>query len=231
MDIVYVVKPCRRNEELMYSLRSLVNIPHDKVFIVGGCPKNINQEKVIHIPTEQSGTKWRNSTNNLLTACSDERLSEDFILFNDDFYVLKPIKDLKELELDRGPLWKVYDYYHSKYGPTDYAEGIKQTGELLERLGVTNPLSYELHIPFVMAKSKVLKAFTLPGVMDIPVVHKRTLYGNLYKTDTKTVRDVKVYNFFDSAKTGAFLSSIDTFLPNVLNWLAAKFPQKSEYEL
>ena len=43
MDIVYLVKNSRTNDELTYSLRTLVNVPHDKVFLVGGCPDNIKK--------------------------------------------------------------------------------------------------------------------------------------------------------------------------------------------
>lgn len=57
MDIVYLVKECRINEELTYSLRSLVNLPHDKVFLVGGCPTNIDKTKITHIPTLQGNNK------------------------------------------------------------------------------------------------------------------------------------------------------------------------------
>ena len=76
MDIVYLVKDCTENEELTYSLRSLVNIPHDRVFIVGGCPRNIDTSKVIHFPILQTDTKYKNTTNNLKLICNQDNLSE-----------------------------------------------------------------------------------------------------------------------------------------------------------
>ena len=110
MDILYTLKQCDQCDELIYSLRSLCNLPHDRVFLVGGCPKNIDKSKVVYIPTEQKGTKWRNSTNNVKTACKDPRLSDDFILMNDDFFVLKPINDpAKELNLQQGTIQIVRD--------------------------------------------------------------------------------------------------------------------------
>ena len=35
MDLVYLVRPGEQNEELRWSLRSLVNLPHERVFEVG----------------------------------------------------------------------------------------------------------------------------------------------------------------------------------------------------
>ena len=46
LDVVYCVKELITNEELRYSLRSLRNLPHRKVWIFGGCPKWVNTEEV-----------------------------------------------------------------------------------------------------------------------------------------------------------------------------------------
>lgn len=230
MDIVYIVKPGRVNDELTFSLRSLKNIPHGKVFIVGGCPANINKKTVYHIPTEQTATKWQNSTQNLLTACKDSRISKDFILFNDDFFILRPIQE-QDLLLDRGPLIDVYNEYVEKYTDNEYIRGMRQTAEFLKNLGIDNPLSFELHIPMILDKNKVLKMFDLPGVKDIKVLHKRTLYGNLYLSGTQMVQDVKCYNHFNAHKPHTFLSSIDTFFEPLRYWLIGQFPNKCPYEI
>ena len=79
MDIVYLLKDSDVNEELTFSLRSLKNIPHDKVFLVGGFPANIDSEKVYHIPTYQGLNKYNNTTNSLKTAANTKEISEDFI--------------------------------------------------------------------------------------------------------------------------------------------------------
>ncbi len=230
MDIVYIVKPGRVNDELTFSLRSLKNIPHGKVFIVGGCPANINKKNVCHIPTEQTATKWQNSTRNLLVACKDRQISKDFILFNDDFFILRPIQE-QDLLLDRGPLIEVYNEYVGKYTDNEYIRGMRQTAELLKNLGIDNPISFELHIPMILNKNKVLKMFDLPGVKDIKVLHKRTLYGNLYLSGTQTVQDVKCYNHFNAHKPRTFLSSIDTFFEPLRYWLIGQFPNKCPYEI
>lgn len=231
MDIVYTLSKKYTGEELRYSLRSLVKIPHDKVFIVGGCPEWV--KNVIHIPTEQTGTKYKNTTNNLIKACNDSRISKDFILMNDDFFFLENIIP-KELNLHNGPVDKSLERYHRlipKGSP--YVNGMEQTKAFIESLGIKNPLSYELHVPFVINKKRFLKMFKLPGVMDIPCLHKRTLYGNLYLSGGKEIPDVKIFgrkrlNLVIKEK---FVSCDDFGFWRMVNFLISKFPEKSDYEI
>jgi hypothetical protein len=233
MDIVYTLRNHYDGDELKYSLRSLVNIQHEKVFFVGGCPRWA--KNIIHIPTEQAGTKYQNTTNNIITACKDERISANFILMNDDFFILEQIKNpIKELNLYMGTVQSYIDKLKKKH-PTGsaYIKGMEQTKEFLQELGVLDPLSYELHIPFILNKKKFLQLFDLPGVKDIPCFHKRTVYGNLYLKGGNDTKDVKIFlnDGFLSKKEGKFLSCDDMGFFSIYNFLANKFPQKSIYEI
>ena len=232
MDILYTLKHGDVNEELTYSLRSLCNLPHDKVFFVGGCPSNINKNKIIHIPVEQKSTKWRNSTNNVRLACMDERLSDDFILMNDDFFILEPIADpVKELNVSGGTMQSVYDKVYEKYGKEiNWCKGMRETRDLLQKQGIYNPLCYELHIPFIFNKSKFLAIFDIPGVQDINVLHKRSLYGNLHLKNTQMATDVKVRKEQEIPVGSKFISCSDKGFEVIKPILEKLFPQKSEYE-
>lgn len=233
MDIVYTLRNNYDSDELKYSLRSLQNIPHDKVFFVGGCPRWA--KNIIHIPTEQTGTKYKNTTGNLITACNDQRISANFILMNDDFFILEPIKSpTKELNLYLGTVQSYIDKLKKRH-PTGsaYITGMEQTKKFLQGLGVNDPLSYELHIPFVLNKKKFLKMFELPGVKDIHCFHKRTVYGNLHLKGGTDTQDVKI--FFNSGfvpkKLGKFISCDDMGFCILHNFLLNKFPKKSVYEI
>ena len=234
MDIVYLVKNCPTNEELTYSLRSLVNIPHDRVFIVGGCPSNLNKTSLIHIQTLQTNNKYNNTTNSLFEVCKDNRLSEDFILMNDDFFILKPIKQPKaELNLCRGTIKDVYEKMKARYqeeGP--YLTTMRQSDIYLRDIGVKTPLSYELHIPMVLNKNKFLELFSLPYISNAVLAHKRSIYGNLYLSGSEQTEDVKVYrDFFIPLGSNKFLSTEDNSWPRVKGYLNQLFPQKSIYEI
>lgn len=235
MDIVYLLKDTLKNEELVYSLRGLENIPHDNVFLVGGCPSEINKERVIHFQVKQTSDKYRNTTNGLKLVCQDPRLSEEFILMNDDFFILKPIKDPeKELNLTRGPIENVLKEYTERYGAdaNSYILGMRQTKIFLEDYGIKNPLSYELHIPMVMAKSNVLRALSLPHIESLQVIHKRTIYGNLFKKDPQFTEDVKVRRrVYWPIYNDKFLSTEDDTWEHVKPYLKTVFPNKSKYEI
>lgn len=237
MDVVYTVKQSLQNEELRYSLRSLENLPHDRVFIVGYVPHFINKETINYISIPQSSSKYQNTTNNIKQVCELESLSDNFILMNDDFYINKKVENVEELNLYRGEIEGVLRFYHAKYPlGTEYSNGMKQTKELLESLGVEKPLSYELHIPFVLNKQKFLKMFDIPGVKDIQVLHKRSLYGNLFydKTKSRKTLDVKVLKEPNSFKYSnmKFISTSDHSFAHcsIKDYLECTFPKKSKYE-
>lgn len=233
MDIVYLVKNCYTNEELTYSLRSLVNLPHDRVIIVGGCPANINKHTLVHFPIFQGGNKYSNTTANLKTICQNKELSEDFILMNDDFFILKPVT-VEDLKVCRGPIDKVLESYVYRYG-TDanpYISGMRKTKIFLQDLGIKEPISYELHIPMVINKKKFLDMFSLPHIEGVKPLHKRTLYGNLYCKGFKEINDVKVLNeYYYPFGSDKFLSTEDNSWPRVKPFMQNLFPNKSEFEI
>lgn len=234
MDVVYLLKNSQTNEELVYSLRSLVNIPHDKVFLVGGCPSEINREKVIYVPVIQGGNKYLNTSNSLKVICEDSRLSKEFILMNDDFFILKPIKEPKEeLNLCRGTIKEVIAEMESRLNCcTTYLAQMRETLQFLSNLGYKQPLSYELHIPIVMDKEKILGLFSRNYINNAVTSHKRSIYGNVYLWDSKPIKDVKVYaNMFLPLGSDKFLSTEDMSWPRVSTFIKKLFPSKSPYEL
>lgn len=232
MDIVYSLSSNYTGEELKYSLRSLVNIPHDKVYFVGGCPSWA--KNIVHIPTEQTGTKWQNVPRNLIAVCEDIRVSDDFIYFNDDFFVLQKVKNpKKELNLYKSTITSVLDRLGKKHPiPTNYMAGMAQTQALLRDLGKAEPLCYELHVPFVFNKDNYLRMFDIDEVFNIDVLHYRSLYGNLYLTGGKDMPDVKVGSrSVFSGPTGHFLSCSNASFPLVKPFLERTFPDKCAYEI
>ena len=237
MDIVYTLKPSLTNEELIYSLRSLCNIPHERVYFIGGCPVNLNKKYITHIPTEVQSTKYKTTTYNLSVAADLPELSEDFIWMNDDFFILHEIKNPKEeLNLYKGTIRHVLEDFERRHGMlVNYMKGAQQTIEYLSTLGISNPLEYELHTPFIYNKQKTKQMLELPGIHEVPVLYKRSVYGNLYMNGGMQINDVKIlratkidYGQFDARK---FLSTSDITWNDVAPYLKSKFPDKSCYEL
>lgn len=234
MDIVYLLKNSPTNEELTYSLRSLVNLTHDKVFLVGGCPTNLNKSSLTHISIVQGPDKYRNTTNAIQLVCKDSRLSENFVLMNDDFFILKPIKDtINELNLTRGPIQEVVKEMVSRpNSDSPYMAGMTQTNVFLQDLGYNMPLSYELHIPMVFSKKQLLDVFLLKHLDSLSMIQWRSIYGNIYLKNSQKVEDVKVYhNFYHPIVSDKFLSTEDMSWPRVKTYISKLFPTKSKYEL
>lgn len=226
MDIVYFVKDGTHNEEFRHSLRSVCkNMPnHGRIWVFGGCPRNIVPD--VRIRVHQEGkTKWDKVRAMFKMACENKELSEDFILFNDDFFVMKPIEEIKPL-------------YHCTlderieqlpFGP--YRNNLQNTCDFLKERTET-PLSYELHVPFVFNKKKLLKL-----IEEYPDLRAtRSSYGNIYNIGGEQSDDVKVFSdkpSFDFRST-TFLSTDDGVV-NVNNgiwrYIKNEFKTKCEYEI
>jgi hypothetical protein len=186
---VYIVKEDTENnsEELRYSLRSLKNVSHDKVIIVGEKPAWV--KNVTHIPVAQTGTKGENSAVNTRAAASSPLVSEEFIFMNDDFFILKPMSNIPALSF--GLMADVIAKYEARYSEgTPYIINMKQLYNVLLSKGFVSPLSYELHVPMVLSKSKILELYrTAEGRL----YQFRSYYGNYSNIGGKVVDDVKIF--------------------------------------
>jgi hypothetical protein len=131
-DVVYIAR-AGENEELRYSLRSLVNIPHGRVWLVGGRPPHWYTGD--RIPTPQTGLKKDISGRAMVTACLHPEISDEFLLFNDDFYVMTPGPPPGPMH--RGPLQGVIDWYETQgITASRYVTGMRATKKRLQALGI-----------------------------------------------------------------------------------------------
>lgn len=246
MDLVYIVKAEERNEDLKYSLRSVAKfVPHDKVWIIGYKPSWVTN--VEYIPVAQNlGSKWKNSVNNIIQACESDKISDNFVLMNDDFFAIKQIENLEEsINLSLGNLKNVVNKHKKKKADSNWGKAFVYIDKLLESLGVDRPYyNYESHTPMLINKKKYLEAMNLPKVKAFmktsKVLHKRSLYGNLNITGTKVLsRDVKLSQKKDDtlerAKICDWISVYDGQVGNfkfakLNNLLHTLFPEPCEYE-
>jgi hypothetical protein len=226
-DVVYVVGPWDRNEELRYSLRSLAaHLPHGRVWVAGHRPPWL-ADTVEHIEVTQKDSRFVSSTANLRAACEHPEVSEEFVYFNDDFFVMEPVDQVPVLH--RGPLADVIGATRSSL----YRRGAQATALLMERLGLAKGgplLSYELHVPLPVSKTLMLEAMTAGA--KLPVLHKRTLYGNLHHIGGEQIADVKVKGADNRGPSGPWLSTTDASFEQgaVGERIRAAFPEPCRYE-
>ena len=182
MDLVYF---CRNgdNEELRYSIRSAVkNLTFDKLWVVGGKP-DWYIGPYIEVP--QKRRKYQNVQENAHQIVNTPEISDPFILMNDDFYIVKPIKTVHNF--NGGYLINRANLYDRLAPQSKYTEKLFETNNILMKKGIRNPLDFELHVPIVIHKTGFKKAFTSRYLW-------RSIYGNLQHVSSLGMQeDVKVY--------------------------------------
>jgi len=181
-DILYRVKRGESNEELRLSLRSLANLPHDQVVMVGRPPSWVQN---VHRIQGHKASKWRALVYDLWLA-SKEMAGRSFILFDDDMYVLKAMRSMPVLH--GGPLAQ----WLTPVPSGSYQRSLRQTEDYLAGRGQQAPLSYELHLPLPMVADAVVDALG-PVVDSSEPVQARTVYGNVMGIGGREVdTDVKL---------------------------------------
>ena len=236
LDIVVPLKERNYNEELRYMLRSIAkNLPHRKVFLAGYKPDWVKNVELIE-STVPDGLKYSKSLANTKAACLDERVSDDFILFNDDFFVCKPITEINPVH--RGSL----KHFHSIYAKLNhryrnYRDGIGRVRGILEIMGIDDKeaVSYELHMPMIFNKQKRLEAYDIQDKWPAGdlALHTNTLYGNLNRIGGVKTKDVKINALnVEPDHDAVFVSSGDkTFKRGLVGrYIREMFPNKCKYE-
>lgn len=220
MDIVV---PYRRSmsNELIYMLRSLKNVPHGKVFVIGDNP-NMN---VNHIPFFQTHDVGHNTLAIMNLACEHPDISEDFIWMPDDVFIMKNITKIPTHH--RGRYEHILESYKYAHKHNFYINRMQKTYNHMLMLGVKDPLCYELHMPFVINKQKWndIKRFVKRDH------NKLSMYGNLNNIGGTKIKDCKVRKR-DWVPNGTFISTHDsTFGSNASGEvIRSTFSERSEYE-
>jgi hypothetical protein len=229
MDFVYICKD-GINEELRYSIRSVVeSFPDSNIWVVGGKPpwyigNYINIKQVL--------TKYRNAIQNLNAICSSNEISEQFILMNDDFYIIKNINIIETYH--GGLLLDKINLYQKLNSNSNYTRKLSATYKKIKSLGIESPLDYELHIPMVMEKKKLKQI-----LQNNDQFLWRSIYGNVFNVGGDQMEDVKIYSrgplvlksYNIKKDEHIYLSSADNSFDMILNNILRKqFSQRTKYE-
>ena len=221
MDILYYIGngSHHQNRELLYSLRALDKHCKDigDVWIVGNRPHFLNN-KIKYLWVEDNGSWWQNAYKKTLAAI-DAGIGNDFLLMNDDFFMMKDF------------LAEKYPYYHkgeiNDHACNKYQEAIVSTKHVLQSLG-KSANHYGVHCPMRInaEKYKELAQFYEGKYINIPV-SARCLYGNLFCEGIKT-SDCK-NNEMKTNITGCW-SSKNLMTPEMFIKLDQMFPTSSKWE-
>jgi hypothetical protein len=226
MDIVYANRD-GDNPELRYSLRTLENIEYDRVWVFGGAPSWLNRDTVEYRHRMQGGSPYSSTRGHIAAACNVAEVSDPFLLWNDDFYAMHPVGRVPIYH--RGPLDILLK--ENAASKTPWAKGLRATAALMEKRGLMDAMSYDVHLPLVIHKTEMREALRWAKSVHVDAVHLRTLYGAIADIGGVEHPDPKMLRKHHPFPQGAWLSSgNDTFRSAVEPVLRYLFPGKSPYE-
>ncbi|MBQ6487523.1 glycosyltransferase family 2 protein [Candidatus Saccharibacteria bacterium] len=231
-DIVYFLKDTPDNAELRYSLRSVAeNLKHRKVWFYGGCPGGLKPDGSVRV-LQGSPTKWQNVRNMMMLVCKNDNITEDFWLFNDDFFVLKPMSEDMPVQYDGTLSEKIATTEERRGKSIDWTRRLRKLQELLTKAGKPE-LNYAVHKPMLINRKKMLEV--LEKYPYEPMV--RALYGNYWElggvdSPDKKVMKRHITGLSDKVKDWDFVSTSDASFSNgnIGEWLRDRFNRPSRFE-
>lgn len=200
-DIVYILKEGIVPDELKYSLRSVeANFPHNKVWFVGGKPDGLFPDCSLY-HRQYGETKWDMIKNSMLKVVAREELTDKFFLFNDDFFVMKPIKGEFINYADRTLTDRVEDFKKENGWLLPYARTLQKAREELKSLD-KGEVNFDVHMPMLFEKAKV------KSILQCSSPQMRSIYGNLNDCEYIEHKDVKICDLNEVPEQDAdFLST------------------------
>lgn len=229
-DIIYITRPGAGNSaELRYSLRTLANLPHNRVFVSGHKPDWCHN--VTHIPGKNDHpSSFYNQIANLERGLQHPDMGDDVVVMNDDFHILQPT--------DRIPVvhkGEVGDHHEVPATAGKFWAGVIRSCLLLRTWGFDPPFfTYEMHMPFPIQRDRMLALLAeARRSTQLTGIQYRTLYGNYYQLGGVQEPDVKVSNLTHTWEDGQrFVSSSDKSFTrgSVGHALRKTFLNKSAYE-
>lgn len=221
MHIVYIVKKSEDNEELRYSLRSLANLEHESVWIVGYRPSWVRN--VEYIKGNEFDNKWDNTSGNLRLMAASEMLPESLVVMSDDIFIMSPADAVLEHRSS------IAHFVKGKGKKQRYVRDLDEVDGWFRSRGVEKPLLYDIiHSPFPLEKTKFRLA------MDA-CPHKlswRSIYGNTYQLESGRAADYKVFSRTANWDGRSFVSTSDSTFSKgrIGRQIRSRFPEPSVYE-
>lgn len=242
MDLVIPLGKGSRWEdnELRYALRGIEKYISgiDRLFIVGMRPEWLTGD-VIHLPFEDVPGGANRDTNifgKIMTACRDERLSQNFLYASDDHFILSPAQADEYPYFCKGVLT---DTVAGMPDSQPYKKVLSNTVDILSRRNDTIR-DYQLHCPIVYDKSMFqrLKADFGPALAIQYGFAIKSVYCNHFNipgvpyTDLKIKDPLSYQEIADAVENRAFFSIANRALSGgIKQFLQDIFPHKSKYEL
>lgn len=199
MDAVYLYKHTA-SHELALSIKLLKKFYPDlgKIWIIGDKPPVAIQSEVNHIYHYTTLNKWADQFDKVRRAAQHPEVSDDFMIFNDDFYVTAPLKPAMYMHKSLPSLTALVSSRHID----PYGKSVIKTMEFLEENDLPQ-YNFELHIP--MKVNKMLVNSLMSNITVGVDLQFRSIYGNSYLTNSDgthyDVKNIKLEDITDFLST------------------------------
>ena len=228
-DIVYILKNDIDPEELRYSLRSVCeNFEFNKVWFFGGCPEGLYPDYCVPVQ-QKGGSKGQRVWYTYEFVFNTPSLTQQFYLFNDDFFVLKPYD--QDMPLINRDLDAHIERLEKKYASSNpgYYELLKRTRDVLVEMNKPT-LDYTTHTPLLIDKEKAYQLLSIKN----SYLSFRLLYGNINELGGAIIKDVKILGLnTEPAPDAALVSTSDKSFQQgkVGEYIRERFPNPCRYEM
>ena len=237
-DIVYFIGAAQPagEVEFKYSLRSLTNLPHRKVWVMSpALPQWV--QKVDWIQWTQQGEKQLDISEKYKALTRvEEDMTDKVIVMDDDFYVIKPILDVPLLfntSLEAMTSIQVNDYATNAHG-----FALHNSLRLLREHEIGWPIGASLHVPYPITRSELpvhledgYGPYEWKSIWLNWATTKLGYEAALINGDAKamTAKELLVNLNADMGYLSSYESEIEA--TNILTYLESEFPEPSPYEV
>ena len=238
MDFIDIVIPyCRtprQDQELLYSLRSIQKHlkNYRNIFLIGDLPiwpiRN-----VFHVELMDRYGHERNIMEKTLLACKQVQLSDEFLFWNDDFFLVADTLANKYPFYAKGQL---IDAINGRRPGDGYRRSLENSFYALKARGYQT-VNFDIHTPIRYNKNKFEKIMLRHDWTISNGYVIKSLYANSTGQDPVYIDDFKIGpgkkpNVIEELMTSRHIFSIsDKSWDSVRPFLERLFPEKSLYEI
>jgi hypothetical protein len=228
ISVVYILGTgsVLNNIEIRYSLRSIERYltGYDRVWVIGECPAWL--QNVYHIPFQdrQGVPSDFNIMSKVTRACQDDAITDPFLFFNDDHFLLHPFTASEFPYFYHGTLEK----YIKQKSANTYAQRANNTIRYLKTNNL--PLKhFDIHYPIIYKKELFLKHVTSAVDWNKTCYIIKSMYANSLFIEGEEALDYKLARTFPPVEAKVF-STTPKITPNLKGFLKWKFPKMSRFE-
>lgn len=213
--------------ELKYALRSIEKnlTGWDEIILLGQHPSGFDIPFAYY--DDYPGRKEFSVYNKLMAACTCLKISEDFIYWNDDHFLLKPLGVSEIKYWHNGPLAQRLGHVYNR-------ELLKTQMTLKYLQTVFEVNNYDVHTPIVFNKSHfkhIFKNLTEEICIKSYYANNTDLNGN-----SEFMEDCKIVGHFSKEEVrqkiaGRLFFSTNAICNETIEVLEELFPEKSRFEL